>query len=190
MNDLEKAHYARHLAAFEHNKPEDVRHWKYISKERGPNGKWQYKYKESEKSNKLTGKTDHEYTVTKDDDAPFRLTDKKGSMEYEKTPSYEMVDETTGLKFTYDANTGEFKFDWATYGAGENMKTNVEYGGYEDGAHVNKHTCEYTRNGKQYKTTVTVSEKDGAPHKMETRDLTSDTIVEKVIDKIKGTFKK
>lgn len=188
MNDLERAHYARHLAAFEKNKPEDVQHWKYISKERGPDGKWRYKYKESDKSNKLTGKTDHEYTFSKEDDAPVNLAGKEPV--YKKTPSYDIVDETTGLKFVYDANTGEFKFDWATYGAGENVKTNVEYGGYENGAHVNKHTCEYTRNGKQYKTTVTVSEKDGSLHKMETRDLTNDTVIEKAASKIKNWFKK
>ncbi len=180
MNDLERKFYARHLAAIEKEKPVDVKHWKYVSKKRGPSGKWVYTYAEDGKSNKLTGKTDHEYTMTKTSEGTT----------LNRTPSYEVVDETTGVRFTYDQDTKEFKFDWATVGEGENAKYSVKKGEYSGGEYVNQHICEYARNGKQYKTTVTVSAKDGTPHKMETRDLTSDTVVEKALDKVKGLFKK
>ena len=183
MNDLERKFYARHMAAFEKEKPTDLKHWKYVSKKRGANGKWVYKYAEDKKSNKLTGQTDHEYSMTKtsEDTALGR------------TPSYEVVDETTGVRFTYDQDTQECKFDFATYAKAENAKYSVEkgeYSGTNGGGYVDKHVYEYTLNGKQYKTTVTVSSKDGTPHKMETRDLTSDTVVEKAIDKVKGLFKR
>lgn len=183
MNDLEKKFYARHLAAIQKEKPTDIKHWKYVSKKRGPNGKWQYKYKESDKSNKLTGRTDHEYTMSKTSD----------DTSLDRTPSYEIVDETTGVKFTYDEDTKECKFEFSTYYEDKNAKYSVEkgeYSGTDGGGFVDKHVYEYTHDGKQYKTTVTVSAKDGTPHKMETRDLTSDTVVEKVIDKVKGLFKK
>jgi hypothetical protein len=56
MNDLERAHYANCLAAFEQAKGSDVTHYKYISKKRGKSGKWIYKYPEDDR---LTEKGKH-----------------------------------------------------------------------------------------------------------------------------------
>lgn len=183
MNDMQRKFYARHLAAVDKEKPTDIQHWKYVSRERGPDGKWRYKYKESSKANKLTGKTDHEYTMSRTSDESFIAGQTR-------TPSYKIDDETTGIRFTYDADTKECKFEFATYNEDKNAKYSVQKGDYSNGEFVDKHVYEYTHDGKQYKTTVTVSAKDGTPHKMETRDLTSDTVVEKAIDKIKSLFKK
>lgn len=56
MNELERKFYARHLAAVEKENPNDVKHYKYISKKMGKNGKWIYKYPEDERLTE-TGKT-------------------------------------------------------------------------------------------------------------------------------------
>ena len=133
----------------------NLRHWKYIKRVRGKNGKWRYYY------NRLTGRTDHKYWYQQN------LTGTKKSA----------MDLNTGAKATWENGRWEYGFEGRPP---RNAKIETKKTIFGD----DKVTYRYKQQGKQYVTTFYMNPINKVQY-MRTRDVTVDTNVERLVDKAK-----